>query len=207
MVIWSETTSAPSLPHSCFPFIFCSSIWFNLLFTDPCAVNPLVLQQLIDKDCMLLCFGFLIVFFWTWVKELKATSVFDTLVWHMNRLPYWKTWTWKRRCTHFFLFCFVFNFPSYCGNSLILLLFFSFPLILLFFPFPIDKIYLCVFSLIATLPVTILVTDVPDVSSVIIWLISTFKTPWHVVKWWPPQSFNNTVKPLKTLSIKSQHAT
>lgn len=55
MVIWSETTSAPSLPHSCFPFIFCSSIWFNLLFTEPCAVNPLVLPQLIDKDCALLC--------------------------------------------------------------------------------------------------------------------------------------------------------
>lgn len=66
---------------------------------------------------------------------------------------------------------------------------------------------ICVFSLIATLPVTILMTDVPDVSSVIIWLISTFKTPRHAVKWRPPQSFNNTVKPLKTLSIKSQHAT
>lgn len=141
MVIWSETTSAPSLPHSCFPFIFCSSIWFNLLFTEPCAVNPLVLLQLIDKDCMLLCFGFLIVFFWTWVKELKASSVLDTLVWHTNRLPYWKTWAWKLRCTGFF-----FSFISLpCRNSLILL-FFSFPLILLLFPFPIDKIYLCVFT-------------------------------------------------------------
>lgn len=117
MVIWSETTSAPSLPHSCFPFIFCSSIWFNLLFTEPCAVNPLVLLQLIDKDCMLLCFGFLIVFFWTWVKELKATSELDTPVWHMNWLPYWKACAWKLRCTSFFFspspaetLCFFYSF-------------------------------------------------------------------------------------------------
>lgn len=146
MVIWSETTSAPSLPHSCFPFIFCSSIWFNLLFTEPCAVNPLVLLQLIDKDCMLLCFGFLIVFFWTWVKELKATSVLVTPVWHINKLPYWKTWAWKLRCSRFF--------PVSCRISLILLffLFFWFSYSFLTYYFLLIK---SVFSLIATLPVTI----------------------------------------------------
>lgn len=200
MVIWSETTSAPSLPHSCFPFIFCSSIWFNLLFTEPCAVNPLVLLRLIDKDCMLLCFGFLIVFFWTLVKELKATSVLYTPVWHIKTLAYWKTWAWKLGCKQWEK-----KIPSPAEP---LWFFYSFsPLwFLRSFHFRLIK-SICVFSLIATLPVTILMTDVPDVSSVIIWLISTFKTPRHAVKWRPPQSFNNTVKPLKTLSIKSQHAT
>lgn len=200
MVIWSETTSAPSLPHSCFPFIFCSSIWFNLLFTEPCAVNPLVLLQLIDKDRMLSCFGFLIVFFWTWAKELKDTSVLVTLVWHINKLPYWKTWAWKLRCS-----CFFFSSQT-PAVSVSLWFFYSFYSLWFTYSFHFLLIK-SVFSLIATLPVTISVTDIPDVSSVIIWLISTFRTPRHVVKWWPPQSFNNTVKPLKTLSIKSQHAT
>lgn len=41
-------------------------------------------------------------------------------------------------------------------------------------------------------------SDIPDVSGVIIRLISTFKSPRQVVKRRPPPSFNNTVKPLKT---------
>jgi hypothetical protein len=55
----------------CFPFIFYRSVWFNLLFTEPCAVNPLISPWLIDREpgACDYALAFLIVFFEPQLKK------------------------------------------------------------------------------------------------------------------------------------------